>query len=208
MDEASSTVVRTVQSSVDAKAYPPTHTYDVASLTPTGVLAERVRVLLTLCPDFFRAERFLDVGASKGFFSLRAARESGHVLALDPDAEALAAWAPVCPGNVEQRVGTFSDLGGRGWYDMVWIGNGHHYLHREDPEWTQRLKWLAADRVVVEGPVGKHAQGFADWAEGTVPEEAEFLAAAEAASFRLVATAKSPTYTPGRAVWYLRKIGS
>ncbi|KKL28709.1 hypothetical protein LCGC14_2372450, partial [marine sediment metagenome] len=123
-----------VQKLLNAKVYPPTHKYSIADLTPHGALKERVRYLLELCPNFFRAHRFLDVGASKGFFSLTAAQQSKEVVAIDPDAESLAIWEPVCPSNVNQVVSTFGQLSVDvdGTYDMIWMGNGHHYAARED----------------------------------------------------------------------------
>ena len=59
------------QKLIDSLAYPPTHTYILDGLQPTGVLAQRLSVLNRLAPDFFTKKgRFLDVGCNKGFFSL------------------------------------------------------------------------------------------------------------------------------------------
>jgi len=207
MDEALATVV---QESIDKQVYPPTHQYDVATLTPLGVLAQRLVLITDLCSTFFYAKRFLDVGASKGFFSLRAAQYCDNVLAIDPDVGVLKLWAGVCPDNVEQRCCTFGELdpGEVGTFDMVWMGNGHHYaqLETRDYRWVEQLAWLASDRVVVEGALGPATSGFEDWAPGAVPEEHEWLAAAAAAGLHLRASCSSPTYTPGRAIWYLRRM--
>lgn len=200
--------ITAVQSLIDEQAYPPTHTYDVRTLEPDRVLAERVELLLGVCPEFFQARKFLDIGASKGFFSLRAARESGEVVAVEPNKKALEIWAPLCPPNVKQVCDTFRGLSVReyGTFDMIWLGNGHHYVHREDPRgWLLRLALLASDRVVVEGPIGKEAAGFAGWSPGTVPEEKEWLEEAADYGLELLIREPSVSYTPGRALWHLHK---
>ena len=210
------------QTLIDAAAYPPTHQYDVATLTPRGVLAEREQILLRLCPTFYRARRFLDLGASKGFFSLKAAQKVDWVLAVEPAADALFAWAGVRPPNVRAWQGTFARLGLPASleerFDLIWIGNAIHYTHREDPfGWVRRLAAWAADRVLIEGPVGPEcpdcqnwpvgASGFVDWPEGSVPVEQEWLAEAESLGLMLVDRAPSVSYTPGRAVWFLQRKG-
>lgn len=195
-----------VQAMIDAKVYPPTMDYDIATLEPRGPLAERLRRILHACPAFFEGKRFLDVGCSKGFFSLSAARAGAFVLAIDPDQEALDAWRPACPFEVEQRCCTFGDLGQYSGvpFDRVWIGNGHHYLFREDPAWIDRLEVLVATgaRVVIEGPVNatvcRDLRGF-----GAHQDEDQFLERMSK-SFDLEIRVPSPSYTPGRAIWAFR----
>lgn len=193
-----STLTTSVQALLDAKVYPPTHAYDVATLKPKYPLNERLSILLAMCPDMFVTPSFLDVGCSKGFFSLLAARHSAHVLAIDPDAEALRSWAAVCPENVTQQLGTFKDVTGK--FDTVWIGNGHHYLYREDRHYTDRLLEIATRRVIVEGPTGKECREMAGF--GAYQSEAEFLHAMR--GFDLVERRDSTRYTRGRAVWLFR----
>ena len=205
MDEA---LITTVQRRIDQQVYPPTHQYDVRTLKPGKVLAARVKLLEALCPAMFRAKRFLDVGASKGYFSLRLAAAGAQVMAIDPDRSVLMAWAPICPENVVQVNTSFSNIARwvDGTFDVVWIGNGHHYLYREDPLcWLPRLAGLAADHVIIEGPAGGTTPGFQDWAEGTVPEESDWIAEAEVHGLILQDQCPSVSYTPGRMVWHLRK---
>ncbi len=194
------------QRRIDAIRYPPTMRYDLATLTPFPPLDQRVRIIRSLCPDFFRADRFLDVGASKGYFSLRAAEESGYVLAIEPDRESLDAWQPVCPTNVNQVSGSFRDLdpGLAGMFDLVWIGNGPHHLQKDEgPSWISRTIELASDRLVIEGPEGAATPCCRDWDPGTVPEEIDLLDAF-GADFRLMGSITSASGT-GRKVWYFRR---
>ncbi len=196
------------QAAIDAYKYPPTHSYDVASLTPRGPLAERVDRILEMCPGFFEARRFLDVGCSKGFFSLVAAKAGGFVLAVDPDAAALGTWASVTPMNVERVLGTFAQIDAEtyGRFDMIWIGNGHHYLYREDPEWITRLEALAetGGRVVIEGPIS--AKACRDLAGFGATQDEETFLARMSRSFVLEARSSSPSYTPGRAIWAFKTL--
>jgi predicted RNA methylase len=144
----------------------------------------------------FKANRFLDVGCSKGFFALKAAKESSSVLAIDPDEEALKSWESVCPKNVTQKVGTFKDVSGE--FDMVWIGNGHHYLYREDRNYVDRLKRIATDRVLIEGPTGPKRFEMRNF--GPHQTEVELLESMQ--DFYLVRRAESET--KGRAVWLFK----
>lgn len=187
------------QALIDAKVYPPTHRYDVGTLTPQYPLNERVRIILGLCPAFFRAKRFLDVGCSKGFFSLNAALHAETVFAIDPDREALESWKEICPRNVIQFAGGFKDFGSHeAPFDMIWAGNGHHYLYRENPGYVDQLAKLACGTVVIEGPTGPECPEMRNF--GPYQHEADFLADM-ARHFDLTGRAKSPSYTPGRAVW-------
>lgn len=203
MDETSITAA---QARIDAKAYPPTHDYDLATLTPRGPLAERVEVILRVCPSFWSGQRFFDVGCSKGFFSLKAQKGYDGVVSIEPDYSALEVWEDLIDHNlyldilIESR--TFAQCAPRnfGTFDMIWIGNGHHYLYRDDHSYISMLAKLATDRVVIEGPV----EGCPDLKNfGDYQTEAEFL---EAMSeyFVLMRSEPSPPYTPGRKVWGFR----
>jgi SAM-dependent methyltransferase len=202
-------LLTTVQRSIDAIDYPPTHQYDVRTLTPRGVLAERVKRILELCPRFFHAERFLDVGANKGFFTLKAAKTCRQVVAVEPDEETLGAWILVRPDNVLCISKHFDELQVKhlmlGGFDVVWVGNGHHYLHRAQPEhWVEQLAMFAWGDVLIEGPTGPLSQGFSDWAAGTVPVEAEWLAQASKYELELQGAVASPLN--GRKIWHLQRI--
>ncbi len=188
------------QAELDAIPYPPTHVYILESLRPLGVLADRVRRILQLCPDFFVGPgRFLDVGASKGFFSLKAEQGGFAVTALEPDSKALAAWMHCFKGKQLQQTFGHAEPFLLGEFDTVWIGNGPHYLYRENPAWHQKLAMIATGRVVMEGPIGRACKDIAEWER--VQEEPDLLMSMRAAGFALKGRFESPSYTPGRAIW-------
>jgi SAM-dependent methyltransferase len=195
------TLITAAQTLIDAKRYPPTHDYDLATLTPRPPLDERVSTIVGLCHDFFRGEKFLDVGCSKGFFSLKASKGYRSVLALEPDQSAIDTWGAVVPVNVEVERKTFGQVETSDRFDMVWIGNGHHYLYREDRYWIDRLAKMASRRVVIEGPVGPECRELRDF--GAYQTEKQFLDEMEP-GFTLIGRCDSPSYTPGRAIWYFK----
>jgi len=192
--------ITAAQKLIDAKAYPPTHNYDVATLTPYYPMNERLAILDTMYHAMFAADRFLDVGCSKGFFSLLAAKKSNMVVAIDPDQKVLDCWAGICPPNVTQQCIGFKGV--RGEFDTIWIGNGHHYLYREDKNWIEHLAELSTFCVVVEGPTGPQCPEMAYF--GEYQYEPEFLEAMDK-DFTLHERKPSPNYTPGRAVWLFFK---
>jgi len=187
------------QKLINDKVYPPTHHYDVATLTPEWPLSERLEIILKLCPEFFTAKVFLDVGCSKGFFSLYAAKTSDAVFAIDPDNDALDTWRDIRPENVYLQNCSFKEATGTA--DRIWIGNGHHYLWRDDPNYITQLIDMATDLVLIEGPIGPHCpdmKGFEDF-----PNEREFLSGMKK-GFKFLDCAQSVSYTPGRAMWLFK----
>ena len=199
MDE---TLITTAQTLIDAKEYPPTHSYDAKTLMPRYPLDQRWSLLRTHCKDMFVAYRFLDVGCSKGFFSLMAAGRSARVVSIDPDQEALDCWAGICPPNVAQHCIGFKDFHAHTRFDSIWIGNGHHYLYREDPDYIEHLAELSSMSVVIEGPTGPECREMKTF--GAYQHEKDFLEAM-APHFELINRIPSPSYTPGRAVWQFYK---
>lgn len=191
--------MRVTQADIDAIEYPPTHTYRLEGLKPTGVLAERVAILNHVAPGFFvSANRFLDIGASKGFFSLLAMQNS-RVVALEND--------PVCL-SLLRRLGvpveeSFDKL--TGVFDRVWIGNAHHYLFTDHGwGWIENLP--CSGELLVEGPAGMDCPDM-----GCIPERlrplftrAQWIGSLET-WYDILSETPAASYTPGRFVWHCRK---
>ena len=97
------------QQLIDALAYPPTHTYVLDGLKPTGVLAERFAVLNRLVPDFFTGNgSFLDVGCNKGFFSLYGSKFFNEVVGIDNTPEFIELCTKLKRPNTEFILTDFS----------------------------------------------------------------------------------------------------
>ncbi len=222
MDEGSHTIApryKVAQRAIDAAKYPPTHNYDVSTLTPVGPLREREERILELFPGFYEGLRFLDVGCSKGYFTLKAAERNSQVVAMDPAANmACDIWPYLpTPPNVRWLSCNFADLRMAGLprkdaqvvgaFDVVWLGNCFHYIHRDAGgyAWINRLLSLAVDHVIIEGPRGPEAAGFEKWAAWDVPQEQVWLKLCNELGLKLEDWINSPRYTPGRRIWHLRK---
>lgn len=198
-----------LQRRIDELAYPPTHEYDLETLTPRGVLAQRMAIIDRIAPDFLRTPGvLLDVGANKGFMSLLARRQGFTVDAIEPDARyaALLRDLGLC---VSDR--TFRDFVPPLYrYDRAFVGNVGHYCYRESGfAWIWKLAAMMkpGGLVLLEGPVDRRCADLR-----ACMSEARWMAYTEDAlrraielDFTLVTTAPAVAYTPDREVWLLRR---
>lgn len=189
------------QKAIDSYLYPPTHAYDVRTLAPRSPMKERVEKILECCPTLFSGSKFLDVGASKGFFSLKAAEHARLVVAVEPDEWALSTWKSIRPDNVSVLNMSFKHAQPEMTFSRIWIGNGHHYLFRDDKFWVSKVSGLCSSNahVVIEGPVGPECPDMKDF--GPCQTEEELVEAMRLNDFKLVKRVASYKYTPGRAIW-------
>lgn len=188
-----------IQRLVDALAYPPTMQYQVDGLVPIGPLSERVRHIDVLCPTLFNGDRFLDVGASKGYFSLRAVQGLADVVAIEPGEEAGRILDVVLDEGVYH--GGFTDYPGVMRFDRAFMGNVYHHITKQIDgyAWTAKLAALMDDGglVVIEGP--------SDGCPDMPGYPAERLFAAMDPCFVPVASGPTTGYTPGRRIWVFRR---
>ena len=199
-----------MQSVIDSIDYPPTHTYQLNPLKPTGILAERVAVIERIAPELFEGESFLDVGANKGYFSLRAAGGCTTVTAIEPDPECVGLLREIS-SKMDLFHGTFGQFSAPtlGNFDRIFIGNGPHYLFREAGGWgwVHKLAELATDLVVIEGPTGMNCQDMHKCIPADLQSEFNrgAMTAAMGLYFDLEERVPSPSYTPDRYVMRYRK---
>ncbi len=149
----------TLQQDIDSITYPPTHTYQLAGLVPTGKLAERVKVIDKEFPEFFRSGyELLDIGCNKGFFSLY---QEGRVLGIDPDERCIELCKKlhykIWDDYREFHVASFGSFISDRKFVRIFIGNGHHYPFIEADGWSfiEKLGNLCdlTGLVLIEGPV-------------------------------------------------------
>lgn len=138
------------------KMYPPTHTYNIDTLEPTGVLKERVQLIRKVAPNFFMGNRFLDIGCNKGFFSHLASEGCGEVVAVDRNREYVDFCKQVFQeSNVKFMHSSFRDFVPHEDFDHIFLGNAHHHLFMEIGgwEWISKLAVISNDKVLIEGPI-------------------------------------------------------
>lgn len=198
-----------MQSQIDDIAYPPTHTYNLSPLYPTGVLAKRVAIIEQIAPELFEGEDFLDVGANKGYFSMRAAEECWHVEAIEPDPQCQELLHDILPTNATLFRGTFGEYATSQKFDRVFIGNGHHYPFIEAGgwSWVHKLAKMATNLVVVEGPSGMACTDMYNCIPGELRGEFNQDAMLEAFTAHFDFKVRVPTvgYTPDRYIYRFEK---
>lgn len=201
-----------LQAAIDKTAYPPTHLYDVGSMTPYGPLAERVPKILNVCPKLFTGDSFLDVGANKGFFSMLAAKGCRKVVAVERDAECCAILRSLPAKNITVEECGFDEFQTDEAFDRVFIGNVHHHIYRQCGgwDWIGKLVAISTDLVVIEGPVGLECGDM----QRIMPDELrpdfnrETFLQRMCVYFDYTGEVPSPPYTPDRYIMAFKRRGS
>ncbi|MCH7761742.1 hypothetical protein IIA15_10155, partial [candidate division TA06 bacterium] len=156
-----------LQDEIDTIEYPPTHTYNLAGLEPTGSLLSRMRVIEREFPKFFEGGRLLDVGCNKGFFSLY---HRGLVVGIDPSKECIHLCRKLSASG-KFCVSSFGKYDTDYIFNRVFIGNGHHYPFIEAGGWSfiEKLGNFVVEGgfVLLEGPTGMESVD----AQNCIPEE-------------------------------------
>lgn len=188
----------TLQEEIDSIIYPPTHTYQLEDLVPTGLLAERVTVIEKEFPEFFTGGYLLDVGCNKGFFSLY---HQGPVIGIDPDEICITLCKKLKPLSrfYSLTFGEYLDDEPFPIFDKIFIGNGHHYpfIEASGWSWVEKLSNLCITEgfVLLEGPISMRGRD----AKNCIPIGLQFifnierlLEAFTLSSFTLVKCVPSP----------------
>lgn len=145
-----------IQKEIDGFAYPPTLTYDYKTMTPTGVLAQRVNLIETNFPNFFQGKKFLDVGSSKGFFSLNYAKNFDKVVGIDIDSKGINICNQIKKENTEFYHTSFGNFKTKEKFDKIFIGNGPHHLYTEMKGygWIEKVASMSEGEVLLETAIG------------------------------------------------------
>jgi len=163
----------TLQSEIDSIEYPPSHTYILDGLIPTGSLLARVLLIEKEFPHFFRSGyELLDIGCNKGFFSLY---QEGQVVGFDPDEKCVELCKrlryKIWDDDREFHVASFGSFTRSHRFARIFIGNGHHYPFIEAGGWSfiEKLGNLCdpTGLVLLEGPTGMESVD----AQNCIPEE-------------------------------------
>jgi len=191
------------------ESYPPTHQYNVETLEPKGVTAERLRIIEENFPGFFSGRALLDVGCNMGFFSLRHANKFRQIVAIDPDEKAVSVCREVARlhsiGNVSFLNESFREFASDSEFDKIFLGNVHHHLFREinGHEWIDKLAALSSSLVLMEGPYNTACEDIKNFPPSfnSFPEKMN-------QHFVLRRIIPSVSYTPGRyfMLWEKRQL--
>lgn len=200
---------RNLQKLLDGLPYPPTHTYKLEGLVPTGVLKERMDIITRIAPCFFHGERFLDVGCNKGFFSLLASLGCDEVVGIDSDKIFVELCEMLKSKNMTVIHSTFRDFSPAQYFDRIFIGNTHHYIFKECQgwQWVYKLAAISNGEVIIEGPIDMKCRDM----KNVLPEEIQHLFSFGAFMeimrqfFDLIKIIPTAKYTPGRFVMYFKR---
>jgi len=181
--------------------YPPTMTFNVDTLEPTKVLKERVDLISQHFPSFFQGNRLLDVGCSKGYFSLSSAHNFREIEAIDSDDSCVALCRMLnAHKNVRFLHTSFRNYITYKQFDRIFIGNTAHYLFMEIEgwEWICKLAALSCGFVLIEGATSTECKDMKE----LIPERLQrkfgkFLEVIQR-YFYLIDMIPSVSYTPDR----------
>ena len=149
-----------VQRRIDQLVYPPTHTYDLATMTPSGVLANRAAIIAKYAPKFFSGDKFLDIGASKGFFTFSNVDNFNRIVCVDPNEDCTQLCRDIRKvlkyKNVRVIQGGIDAVPSEQKFDRIFMGNVHHYvfIQHQGWDWIEKLYELSTDQILIEGPQG------------------------------------------------------
>lgn len=143
------------QKIIDSLSYPPNHDYDLETLKPRGELKLRLSQINALDPNFFKGDKFLDIGCNKGFFSLLASQYVNDVHSIDTDIQRINLCNMIKQKNMIVEHTSFRNFTTNNQFDKILLGNVHHYLFKECEGWAwiYKLAVISTDEVIFEGPI-------------------------------------------------------
>jgi len=142
-------------------SYPDNHHYDVKTLEPIGVMKDRWDII-EKAPEFKAGGKFLDVGSNKGFISLKLAIYYEKIVGYEPLKDLVSLSSDIAAAhkikNIEFLEGYYEDIPDDEVYDVVYLGNCHHYIFRNCVtngekfyEWTEKLKKICSKYLIIDG---------------------------------------------------------
>jgi len=188
------------------QAYPPTMTFDVDTLEPTKVLRKRVKIIKDNFPTFFSGFRLLDIGCSKGWFSLSSKHRFRRINAIDSDAKNI----ELCKhfnSKVDFQHTSFRNYVGHGQFDKIFVGNVAHHLFMETEgwEWIHKLAALSCGCVLVEGATSTQCKDMKEYVPKELHNQFNKFLPKMYEHFNLIAKVPSVVYTPNRYLMFFKK---
>ena len=188
--------------------YPPTMTFNVDSLKPTGVLKERAELIRKHFLTFFQGQELLDIGCSKGWFSISNAKAFNQITALDIDLKAI----DVCRTLNKSENIQFQHTGFRGFisslqFDKIFIGNTAHHLFMEIEgwEWISKLAALSCGSVLIEGAISTNCKDMKRYIPDNLHRNFNRFLEMMKQHFFFIEQVPTVSYTPDRYLMLFRK---
>jgi len=131
------TIVDKLNTRMKELSYPDNHDFEVGSLLPRGILEQRIILLQKNAPEMFKNyDTFLDIGSNKGFLCFLLKDNYRLLTGVEIAKEICTLSKEICKyhnfRNVEFLNLSFEDMSSVLTYNVVYTGNVHHYLFRED----------------------------------------------------------------------------
>jgi len=198
-----------IQEYVDKK-YPPTHTFYIDSLKPYGFLKERLEIINEVSPNFFMGKRLLDVGCSKGFFSLYASKRGMKVVGLDRNPLAIEICRYLSRKhnlNVNFVCSSFRDFVAYEPFDRIFLGNvAHHlFLSVKGWDWIGKLASYSNGYVLVEGAKDANCRDMKELVPKNLHGDFNKFMYEMSRFFDLIRIVPSVSYTPDRYVMFFKR---
>jgi len=144
--------------------YPDNHDYDPDTFTPQGKLSLRVERLRRNAPELFAGGKsLLEIGSNKGYFCMTLAKVYGEIHGYDKAKEytdfcwVLAKMHGI--SNVRFYPGSFRDIPFDRTYEVVYVGNCHHYFFLDCARnyappllFLKKLAGLTEKYLILDGP--------------------------------------------------------
>lgn len=146
-----------LQNKLDSVIYPSNYHYDIATLTPKGILKRRVARLKQFAPELFqKTTSFLDIGCSLGYFLFYHTSLGANATGIDKDLAMAKLVANARGFKVQLFDGTFKDFDSEKIFETVFLGNVFHYLYKEGG-WgvVSKIARLCGKYCIVESPVDR-----------------------------------------------------
>jgi SAM-dependent methyltransferase len=161
-------ILQGLKSRLTKKAYPHNMHYDVKTLKPASGLQKRKNIIQKNFGTFFTTQkdlRFLDMGCSKGYFSLLGSGMFAEVVSFDKDEEVIQLCKDISDAREANNIefmccshGEFLDSYDGVKFDRVMLGNGPHYpfLERGGHGYIAEIAGLmnSGGELLLEGPLG------------------------------------------------------
>ncbi|MDD4980672.1 MAG: class I SAM-dependent methyltransferase [Candidatus Omnitrophica bacterium] len=145
-------------------SYPDNHCFDPETLEPQGKTIHRLEILKNNAPELFAGgQSLLEIGSNKGYFCIKLADKYEKVTGFDKAKEYIDFSIKLAAAhnikNIDFWHGEFRDVPFQHKYDVVYIGNCHHYFFFDCAKsyappllFLKKLAGICDKYLIIDGP--------------------------------------------------------